>query len=63
MARNNDFIITVCDSAHEALSPRGHLHWSIPDPVRVGDESAFDAAYDDLERRISELAPRLSLTL
>lgn len=63
VATETDFIITVCDSAHEALSPRGHLHWSIPDPVRVGDESAFDAAYDDLERRISELAPRLTPTL
>lgn len=57
-----DFIVTVCDSAHEALSPRGHLHWSIPDPVRVGDDAAFDTAYDELERRISELAPRLTLT-
>lgn len=62
VAMDSDFIITVCDSAHEALSPRGHLHWSIPDPVRIGDESAFDAAYDDLERRISELAPRLTPT-
>lgn len=62
VATDADFIVTVCDSAHETLSPRGHLHWSIPDPVRVGDDAAFDAAYEELERRISELAPRLTTT-
>lgn len=62
VATDADFIVTVCDSAHETLSPRGHLHWSIPDPVRIGDDAAFDTAYDELERRISELAPRLTPT-
>lgn len=54
-----DLIITVCDNAHEEIGSRGGLHWSIPDPVRVGTDAAFDAAYIELERRITDLAPRL----
>lgn len=57
---DSDFVVTVCDSAHEELGAIGHLHWSIPDPVRIGTDDAFDAAYDELERRIAELAPRLA---
>lgn len=56
----SDFIVTVCDNAHEELGVTGHLHWSIPDPVRVGTDNAFDTAYDELERRITQLAPRLA---
>ncbi|HCJ48973.1 MAG TPA: ArsR family transcriptional regulator [Microbacterium sp.] len=56
----SDFVVTVCDNAHEELGVTGHLHWSIPDPVRVGTDDAFDTAYDELERRITELAPRLA---
>ena len=55
-----DLVITVCDNAHEELDVAGDLHWSIPDPVRVGTDDAFDHAYDELERRITELAPRLA---
>ncbi|MGP3534413.1 arsenate reductase/protein-tyrosine-phosphatase family protein [Microbacterium sp. RD1] len=55
-----DFVVTVCDNAHEELGTTGHLHWSIPDPVRVGTDEAFDTAYDELERRIGGLAPRLA---
>jgi len=57
---DEDFVITVCDNAHEELGVTGKLHWSIPDPVRVGSDEAFDATYADLERRITELAPRLA---
>ena len=57
---DSDFVVTVCDSAHEELGAIGHLHWSIPDPVRIGTDDAFDTAYDELERRIAELAPRLA---
>lgn len=56
----SDFVVTVCDNAHEELGVTGHLHWSIPDPVRVGTDDAFDSAYDELERRIAQLAPRLA---
>ena len=65
----DDFVVTVCDNAHEGLAAhdvtpaaeRG-LHWSVPDPVRAGTETAFAAAYDDLARRVTRLAPRLTAT-
>lgn len=64
----DDYLVTVCDRAHEELhhgssaapSPDLGLHWSIPDPVRVGDEAAFDAAFDELNQRIIRLVPRLT---
>lgn len=57
---DNDFIVTVCDNAHELLGDLGGLHWSIPDPVRVATDEAFDAAFEDLATRVGELAPRLT---
>ncbi|MCS3442687.1 arsenate reductase/protein-tyrosine-phosphatase family protein [Microbacterium phyllosphaerae] len=56
----SDLVVTVCDNAHEEIGISGHLHWSIPDPVRVGTDDAFDTAFDELERRITALAPRLA---
>jgi protein-tyrosine-phosphatase len=57
-----DLVIAVCDNAHEDLAgpaapvhPR--LHWSVPDPVRVDTDAAFEAAYTDLAGRIDRLAP------
>jgi hypothetical protein len=32
----------------------------VPDPVRVGTDAAFDAAFEDIARRIDDLAPRLA---
>lgn len=50
-----ELVITVCDQAHEELQPAdGWLHWSIPDPVAAGTDAAFDAAVDELRRRIGE---------
>jgi protein-tyrosine-phosphatase len=57
--RDEDFVITVCDSAHEELDRADAVHWSVPDPVLLGTAAAFDAAYDDIARRVIELAPRL----
>lgn len=61
--RPGDLVITVCDLAHEdlarPLSKRADLHWSVPDPVRTGTVKAFDIAYDELAKRIGDLAPRL----
>ncbi len=61
---DDDVIITVCDNAHEELSgPTGapaSLHWSVPDPVRVGTAAAFDTTYLDLTRRVGEFAPRFT---
>jgi protein-tyrosine-phosphatase/DNA-binding transcriptional ArsR family regulator len=60
-----DCVVTVCDSAHEELDRTepvgGHrLHWSVPDPVRAASDAAFDRAYDDLVRRVTRFAPRVS---
>jgi protein-tyrosine-phosphatase/DNA-binding MarR family transcriptional regulator len=59
VASEQDFIVTLCDAAHEELGG-GALHWSIPDPVAVGTDAAFDAAFDDVAHRISTLAQNLS---
>jgi len=56
---SDDLIVTVCDLAHEELGDRADLHWSVPDPARTGTTAAFDRAYDELTRRVSDLAPRL----
>jgi ArsR family transcriptional regulator, arsenate/arsenite/antimonite-responsive transcriptional repressor / arsenate reductase (thioredoxin) len=68
--RRGDYLITVCDNAHEELGRTGvlseknwdgsQLHWSVPDPVPAGTRRAFDCAYDDLTRRVTHLAPRLA---
>ncbi|MGQ0845515.1 MAG: arsenate reductase/protein-tyrosine-phosphatase family protein [Sporichthyaceae bacterium] len=61
--RTGDIVITVCDRAHEELDgsdSSGAAHWSIPDPARLGDAAAFDAAFDELSDRISRLAPHVA---
>jgi protein-tyrosine-phosphatase/DNA-binding transcriptional ArsR family regulator len=55
----DDFVVTVCDLAHEQLGGRAGLHWSVPDPVRVGSERAFERVYDDLVARVDRLAPNV----
>jgi len=57
--RDGDLVIAVCDNAHEDLTGphRPRLHWSVPDPVRVDTDAAFEAAYADLANRINRLAP------
>jgi ArsR family transcriptional regulator, arsenate/arsenite/antimonite-responsive transcriptional repressor / arsenate reductase (thioredoxin) len=53
----DDLIVAVCDNAHEELGhtpPR--LHWSIPDPVPINTNAAFERAYTDLNRRVRHLA-------
>ena len=56
---DGDLVITVCDLAHEELRGRTDLHWSVPDPSRAGTATAFDHAYNELTRRVHDLAPRL----
>jgi protein-tyrosine-phosphatase len=54
---DDDLIVAVCDNAHEELGhalPR--LHWSIPDPVPINTNAAFERAYTDLNRRVHHLA-------
>lgn len=56
---DGDWIVTVCDTAHEQLGSLDALHWSVPDPVRVATPAAFEAAFDELARRVDDLAPRV----
>jgi protein-tyrosine-phosphatase len=57
-------VITVCDAAHEELAGADRLpdpvadrlHWSIPDPSRTGEDSAFDRVVTDLTDRIARVA-------
>ena len=61
VVRTGDLVVSVCDNAHERLTtgaPR--LHWSVPDPVPVGTDEAFEAAYADLSDRIDRLLPVLT---
>ena len=55
---DDDLVVTVCDVAHEELGGAGRLHWSIADPVAIGTAAAFDAAIEDLARRVGTLARR-----
>jgi ArsR family transcriptional regulator, arsenate/arsenite/antimonite-responsive transcriptional repressor / arsenate reductase (thioredoxin) len=54
-----DFVVTVCDNAHEELTSLGGVHWSVPDPLRINTEEAFEYAFNDISHRINDLAPRL----
>ncbi|GAA4129586.1 helix-turn-helix domain-containing protein [Nocardioides fonticola] len=66
---DGDFVVTVCDAAHEdaaalAAHAEGHhlagtSHWSVPDPVPVGTDAAFDAAVEEITARVADLAVRL----
>ncbi|ADD43201.1 helix-turn-helix domain-containing protein [Stackebrandtia nassauensis] len=58
---DGDLVIAVCDNVHESLSvdiPR--WHWSIPDPVAVDTDEAFELAFADIDRRIDRVAPLLT---
>ena len=57
---DGDLVVTVCDLAHEELGGQAAVHWSVPDPVPAGDPEGFDAALDELGRRVRLLAPRLA---
>jgi len=56
--RPSDLLVAVCDNAHEELAASGvrRLHWSIPDPVRVGSDTAFEDAFIEIEDRVARLA-------
>ena len=54
---DDDLIVAVCDNAHEELRhTRPRLHWSIPDPVPLNTNAAFERAYTDINRRVHHLA-------
>lgn len=47
-------VVTVCDRAHEELGGTA-WHWSIPDPVEIGTDAAFDRALELIHARITTL--------
>ncbi|WP_405429003.1 helix-turn-helix domain-containing protein [Micromonospora sp. NBC_00617] len=59
IVRDDDLVIAVCDNAHEELAGpvRPRLHWSVPDPVRLDTDDAFETAFADLAARIERVAP------
>ena len=60
VVRDGDLIVTVCDCAREELPVIPDAHWSIPDPVPVGTEAAFEAVFDQLSGRVDDLAHYLA---
>ena len=46
VADDGDFIVTVCDNAHEEMPDLGGIHWSVPDPLRRDIEEAFECAFN-----------------
>jgi protein-tyrosine-phosphatase len=47
------WVVTVCDQAHEELSPGERWwHWSTPDPADDPEPAAFDLALNRIRRRI-----------
>jgi ArsR family transcriptional regulator, arsenate/arsenite/antimonite-responsive transcriptional repressor / arsenate reductase (thioredoxin) len=56
----DSLVITVCDNAHEELAGTSSLHWSVPDPGRVGTDAAYDYSYDELAERVHDFAPRVA---
>lgn len=59
--RPDDLVVSVCDSVNEELGPlpNTRIHWSVPDPSRVGTPRAFTEAVGDLRDRVEHLAPRV----
>jgi protein-tyrosine-phosphatase/DNA-binding HxlR family transcriptional regulator len=57
---DGDLIVSVCDQAHEQLERDHHgqvqIHWSVPDPVRVDSDDAFEDAFVEIRNRVQRLA-------
>jgi protein-tyrosine-phosphatase/DNA-binding transcriptional ArsR family regulator len=58
VARPGDLVVSTCDAVREEMMCGAHpiIHWSVADPVRIGTESAFDLAVQDLTWRVERLA-------
>lgn len=65
--RPDDLVVAVCDSVHEELAAAGHegarFHWSVPDPVRVGTDGAFQTALVHLTARVDRLGRAVTSSL
>jgi protein-tyrosine-phosphatase len=62
--RADDLVVAVCDHAYEELgrirdAAVVDLHWSVPDPARRDDDTAFADAFDNLAERVGRLARTL----
>lgn len=55
-----DAVITLCDRAHEELALGHALHWSVPDPGRVGTAEAYDAAFEVIAGRVEHAAVHIA---
>jgi ArsR family transcriptional regulator, arsenate/arsenite/antimonite-responsive transcriptional repressor / arsenate reductase (thioredoxin) len=66
VVESSDLVISVCDNAFEELagvpSGRPSLHWAVPDPVAESTDAAFEAAYEQIHRRVEQLAVALEAT-
>ena len=66
VVRRGDLVVAVCDRAHEELADPesaergGRIHWSVPDPVLVNTNAAFEGAYRDIAGRVDLLADVLA---
>lgn len=76
--RPGDLVVSVCDAVHEELvatrsrsvpgvgasgPPPAPIHWSVPDPVRVGTEQAFEAALTHITARVDRLGRAVTSSL
>jgi protein-tyrosine-phosphatase len=60
---DHDLVVAVCDNAHEELGPDlPRLHWSVPDPVRINTDAAFENAYAEVSGRVDQLARAFAST-
>jgi len=50
-----DLVVAVCDNAYEEYDDVA-LHWSVPDPVRIDTDAAFERAYQEIHGRVARLA-------
>ncbi len=62
---DDDLVVAVCDNAYEELGREPNqqhqrqaamLHWSVPDPVRVDTDAAFEDAYAEIAGRVERLS-------
>jgi protein-tyrosine-phosphatase/DNA-binding HxlR family transcriptional regulator len=58
--QDGDLVVSVCDQAHEQLErerrTRVQIHWSIPDPVRIDTDEAFEDAFAEISGRVERLS-------
>jgi protein-tyrosine-phosphatase len=55
VVRPDDLVVAVCDNAYEELGQEPALHWSVPDPVRVDTDEAFENAFAEIQSRVDRL--------